>query len=239
MISSRGGVRRRRAGRDRRQRSIPFEISRRRGGLFPSARDRAAARCDPQKVRMRWRVLRSAAARSPRGFHTIPGRARKPARLHRSNAAPGPVRRKIPRGRGPAAESPGPSPAFVRFSFWSAWPSRIFFLFLVSPAASFREPSHAPSNAWAMPLPRAAPLPRETRGESSLVVRGSVRAGRRAPGGDFPRRTYPGSAGPVHRGPASRAIAQRLRVRAPRVLLGGRALETFKLYAIAPFAARG
>src|SRR5271155_137962 len=239
MINLLGAARKPRAARDRLWRSIPSETFRRRGGPAPSARDPAAARCGPQKVRRQWRVWRSAAAHLPRGFRTIPGRARKPARLHRSSAAPGPAPRKIPRGRGRATGSPSPSLAFAGSSFLRAWPSRIFSLFLVSPAASFRAPSHALSNEWAMPLPRAAPLPATIRGGSSRVVRGSAQVDQRVPGGDFPRRTYPENAGPSRCGPASRAIAPQLRARAPRVLLDDRALELFKLYAIAPLAARG
>src|SRR5580658_10431704 len=239
MISSSGGARTRRATRDRRQRSVPSETFQRRGGPAPSATDPATARCDPQTVQMRWRVWHRVAARSPRGFRTIPGRARRLARLRRSSAAPGPARRKILRGRGRAAESPSPSPVSARFSFLRALPSWIFSLFSVAPAVSFREPSHALSNAWATRLPRAAPSPASIRGGSFRAVRGNVRAGRRVPDADFPRRTCPGNAGPAHRGQASRAIAPRLRARAQRVLVGDRALETFKLYAIAPLAARG
>src|SRR5277367_4276051 len=239
MISLHDGARTRRATRDRRQRSAPSETFQRRGGPAPSKRDPATARCDPQKVRRRWRVLRSAATRSPPGFHTIPDRARKPAHLHPSSGALAPARRKIPRGRDRAAESRGPSLVSVRFSFLSAWPWRIFSLFSVLAAVSSREPSHALSDASATPLPRAAPSPEETRGGWSRVVRGNVRAGRRVPVGDSPRRTCPGSVGPFHCGPAWRATALRPRARAQRVLVGDRALETFKLYAIAPRAARG
>src|SRR5271156_6782460 len=239
MISLHDGARTRRATRDRRQRSVPSETFQRRGGPAPSKRDPATARGDPQKVRRRWRVLRSAAARSPPGFHTIPDRARKPAHLRPSSGALAPARRKIPRGRDRATESRGPSPVSARFSCLSAWPWRIFSLFSVSSAASSRAPSRAPSDASAMPLPRAAPSPAKLRGVSSQVVRGNVRADPRVRGADFLQRTCPGSAGPSRCGPARRATALRPRARAPRVLLGDRALETFKLYAIAPRAARG
>src|SRR5277367_1655800 len=90
-----------------------------------------------------------------------------------------------------------------------------------------------------MPLPRAAPLPAETLGGWFPVVRGNGRADRRVLGGDFLPHTYPEIAGPFHCGRASPASAPPLRARAPRALLGDRALELFKLYAIAPRAARG
>src|ERR1700683_4305193 len=90
-----------------------------------------------------------------------------------------------------------------------------------------------------MPLRLAAPSPAEIRGGWSRVVRGNAQADRRVPGGDFLRRIYPGNAGPSHCDRASRAIVRQLRVRALPVLLGDRALELSKLYAIAPRAARG
>src|ERR1700691_2057090 len=90
-----------------------------------------------------------------------------------------------------------------------------------------------------MPLRLAAPSPAEIFGGWSRVVRGNAQADRRVPGGDLPLRIYPGNAKPSHCGRAWPAIVRQLRVRAPPVLLGDRALELFKLYAIARRAARG